>query len=218
MCGRFTITSGREVIASQLGLDAEEFAELVPRYTAAPSQRIPAVRLRADGKREVIGMKWGLVPAWAPTAVGLANARAETAAEKPSFRDAVRLRRCLVPADGFIEWETAVGKKRPHWFRLAGGEPFCFAAIWEPGIGSHPETVAILTVEASDDLRPFHDRMPAILHPGQFSAWLDGTLGAGELKPLAAGEIAHYPVSPKLNSPKLESPDLLRPVLSSLFD
>ena len=218
MCGRFTITSSREVLASQLGLDAAEFAELVPRYNAAPSQRIPAVRARADGKLEVVGMKWGLVPAWSPSASGLVNARAETAAEKPSFREAVRLRRCLVPADGFIEWETAAGKKQPHWFRLAGGEPFAFAAIWEPGVGPEPETVAILTVEAGDDIRDFHDRMPAILHADQFSAWLDGSRYARDLKPLGAGEIVHHPVSTKLNSPASESPDLLRPVLISLFD
>ncbi len=217
MCGRFTITARSEALAALLGVDTEDFAALVPRYNAAPSQRIPAVRTRADGRREVVGLKWGLVSSRFPSAVGLVNARAETAAEKPAFRDAIRLRRCLIPADGFLEWETAVGKKQPHWFRLAGGEPFAFAGIWEGGIDGGAETAAILTVEAGEDLSPFHDRMPAILHSGQFAAWLDGTLEPEELKPLGAGEIAHHPVSPKLNSPRFESADLLRPVSTSLF-
>ena len=119
MCGRFTITSRREALAELLGVDAVDFADLVPRYNAAPSQRIPVVRTRSDGAREVAGLAWGLIPAWAKVnstqaSVGLVNARAETAAEKPAFRDAVQLRRCLVPADGFIEWDTAAGKKQPH--------------------------------------------------------------------------------------------------------
>lgn len=224
MCGRFTITSRREALAELLGVDAVDFAELVPRFNAAPSQRIPVVRTRTDGVREVAGLAWGLIPAWVKAgstqaSVGLVNARAETAAEKPAFRDAVRLRRCLIPADGFIEWDTAAGKKQPHWFRLAGEEPFAFAGIWEPPAeGKVADTVAILTVAAGADVREFHDRMPAILNPGQFAAWLDGSLTPAGLKPLSAGEIAHHPVSPKLNSPKSESPELLRPVLASLFD
>ena len=136
MCGRLTITLPPEELALQLGLDPDALVGLTPRHNAAPTQLLPVLRLNLGGAREVVAMRWGLIPTWAKAgtgaAVGVVNARAETVADKPSFREAGDRRRCLIPADGFLEWETVAGKKQPHWFRLRGGVPFAFAALWEP--------------------------------------------------------------------------------------
>lgn len=228
MCGRLTVTLPPEELALQLGLDPEALTGLVPRYNAAPSQLLPVLRLNLGGEPEVIAMRWGLIPTWATAgtgaAVGVINARAETVAEKPSFRDAGDRRRCLIPADGFLEWETIAGKKHPHWFRLHGGRPFAFAGLWEPPApaAKHPEpTFAILTVEATADMSESHDRMPAMLLPERFRDWLsasDWDAARAVLAPWPAGAVTHFPVSPELNAPLADRPELLRSVRASLFD
>jgi putative SOS response-associated peptidase YedK len=228
VCGRLTITLPPDELALQLGLDPDALIGLTPRYNAAPSQLLPVLRLNLDGGREVVAMRWGLIPTWAKAgtgaAVGVINARAETVAEKPSFREAGDRRRCLIPADGFLEWETVAGKKHPHWFRLNGGRAFGFAGLWEPPAPAarHPEpTVTILTVEATADLDDYHDRMPAMLRPERFHAWLsapDWDAARAVLEPWPAGSVTHFPVSPALNAAGVERAELLRPVVASLFD
>lgn len=229
MCGRLTITLPPEELALQLGLDPDALVGLTPRYNAAPGQLLPALRLNLNtGEPETVALRWGLVPTWATAgtgaAAGVINARAETVADKPSFREAGDRRRCLVPADGFLEWEQVAGKKHPHWFRLRNGVPFAFAALWEPPAPSakHPEgTVALLTVEATDDVSDFHDRMPAMLLPDQFRAWLtapDWDAARAVLTPWPTGSVTHFPVNPRLNAAGPDRPDLLRQVPASLFD
>lgn len=229
MCGRLTIMLPPEELALQLDLDPEALRGLVPRANAAPSQRLPVLRLNAETRQpEVVALRWGLIPTWAKAgtgaAVGVVNARAETVAEKPSFREAGDRRRCLVPADGFLEWEQIAGKKQPHWFRLNGGMPFAFAALWEPPAptAKYPEgTFAILTVEATADVSDYHDRMPAMLRPERFADWLSAPnwdAARALLTPWPVGSVTHFPVSMELNSPSADRPELLRPVVASLFD
>lgn len=233
MCSRFTITHIRAEVAEFFGLINASF-DFEPRYNVAPGQRIPVVRYVAPegdqpAYRELVFLKWGLVPMWAkpftpPATTPLLNARSETVTEKPAFREAIRYRRCLVPADGFIEWETVGGKKQPHWFHLENGHQFAFAAIWEPparGAREEIPTVAILTVAANDDVAEYHDRMPAILLPGQFAAWLDPEAEFGValdlLQPMPRGTIASHPVCTAINHPQNEGPELLRPIVTGLF-
>ena len=228
MCGRLTITLPPEELALQLGFDPDALKGLTPRYNAAPSQLLPVLRLSPERKPEVVALRWGLIPTWAKagtgSAVGVVNARKETVADKPSFREAGNHRRCLIPADGFLEWEQIAGTKQPHWFRLKDGLSFAFAALWEPhaSAAKHPEgTVTILTVEATADLSDYHDRMPAMLRPERFADWLtapDWESARDMLTPWPTGSVVHHPVSAELNSPSAERPDLLRPVVASLFD
>ena len=225
MCARFTSTRQKEDFVHYFGLlNAPDFS---PRFNVAPNQTVPVVRTTAGG-RECVPMTWGLVPAWAKpdtpqAAAGLVNAKAETVLEKPAFRDAAKFRRCLVPADGFIEWESAAGKKHPHWFRLADGGTFAFAGLWEPaspGAKKAGETFAILTVPASPDVSHLHDRMPVILLPDQFEPWLatDSRTWMELLKPLPAGSLLSHPVNPALNSPRFDHAGLLTPSRVGLFD
>ena len=192
MCGRFLLTTPAPGVADLFGLD--EAPALSPRYNIAPGQPVAVVRIAEDGdRRECVSLRWGLVPSWAadPGGAGrLINARAETAAQKPSFRAPFRRRRCLVPADGFYEWRPAGRRKQPFAFRLRGGGPFALAGLWDrwlgPG-GTVLETATILTTAANDVVRPVHDRMPVLLRPEDHAAWLDpGRQHAEELLPLLA--------------------------------
>ncbi|TVQ55544.1 MAG: SOS response-associated peptidase, partial [Phycisphaerales bacterium] len=184
MCGRYSLTTSAEALA-QLFRAAINF-ELRRRYNIAPTQVAPVARaLDGDRQREVVGMQWGLVPSWAKDpSIGsrMINARSETAAEKPSFRSAFKRRRCLVPASGFYEWKKLdPGKKssakQPFYIYRADEQPLVMAGLWEswndPESEKPLETYSILTTEANEQLRDLHDRMPVILEPEQFDAWLD---------------------------------------------
>src|SRR3990167_5694687 len=166
MCGRFSITTPPDAMRALFGyLDEPDFP---PRYNIAPSQPVP-IMVREQGKRRFLLVRWGLVPSWAkemPQSL-LINARAETIAEKPSFRGAFRHHRALMPADGFYEWQ-AVGKgpKQPYFIRRRDRKPFAMAAVWDiwmPSGGSELDSCAIVTTEANETLRPVHHRMPVIL-------------------------------------------------------
>jgi putative SOS response-associated peptidase YedK len=210
MCGRYTLKADREVLAEQF--DLLEVPELVPRYNVAPSQGVPVVRLADGAGRRLDLLRWGLVPSWADDpAIGnrMINARAETVAEKPAYRSAFRRRRCLVVADDFYEWATAAGKggKVPHYFRLANGEPFAFAGLWEQGSkGDEPvESCALLTTEANDVVAPVHDRMPVILAPDDYARWLDPGAGPAELQALLVpygGAMVAHAVGRLVNDPR----------------
>jgi len=190
-----------------------EASSLTPRYNIPPSQQILAVRNRPGHEgREMVSLRWGLIPSWSrDAAIGdrLANARAETAAEKPSFRQALRQRRCLIPADGFYEWKKSGGRKEPYYVRLRDGGLFAFAGLWERWRGDEAdplETCSILTTDANDLLRPIHDRMPVILDPADYGPWLDPDLHNPEvvqalLRPFPAERMVAYPVSRLVNDP-----------------
>jgi putative SOS response-associated peptidase YedK len=215
MCGRFTLSTPADRLAKFFRLDS--FPELLPRYNVAPSQPIPVVRLHPG--RELALLRWGLVPSWAkdPKA-GVANARSETVAEKPTFRGAFRERRCLVPADGFYEWKPAGKHKQPFAIRMRDGEPFAFAGLWEEWVspdGEVLQTTAVLTTDANAVVRPVHDRMPVIVPPEGFDAWLDPATDASLLRdllrPYPAETMTAFPVSTWVSNPKHEGPRCLEP-------
>ncbi len=180
----------------------------------------------SDDVRELVQLKLGLVPAWAKEpGIGsrLINARSETVAEKPSFKEAFRLRRCLIPADGFYEWaRTETGTKQPFYFRMKDEQPFAFAGLWERwGEGRETiESCTILTTAANELLSPVHDRMPVIVAPKDYGLWLDQKVTKAErltplLRPYPAAEMTSYPVSSSVNNPRYDNEDLLAPPVNS---
>jgi putative SOS response-associated peptidase YedK len=220
MCGRFTLTA-------ELNLLQENFPWVnipqppSPRYNVAPSQ--PVAVVANDGRSQLDYFVWGLIPAWAKDpAIGsrMINARAETLAEKPSFRNAFRRRRCLVLADGFYEWrKNPSGSKTPIYIQLSTGQPFAFAGLWElwnAPDGSQVYSTTIITTEPNELMAPIHNRMPVILPPDGYAQWLDPTDRlpaslAPLLRPFPAAEMRAFPVSTLVNSPHNDSPNLIRP-------
>lgn len=176
MCGRYAITTAPEAMRRLFGYP--EMPNFPPRYNVAPTQPIPVVRMR-DGRREFALVRWGLLPSWVKDPRNftlLINARGETVNDKPAFRNAMKRRRCLIPADGFYEWKRDGAVKRPYLIRLKGGVPFAFAGLWETWTGPNGEeldTAAIVTTEANRALLPIYDRMPVILTPDAYEMWLD---------------------------------------------
>jgi len=224
MCGRFTLKGSLEDLARAFPF--LELPEALPvRYNIAPTQEVAAVT--NEEPRRVAFLRWGLIPFFAKDpAIGdrMINARGETLAEKPSFRHALRRRRCLVLADGFYEWrKNPDGKtKTPIYIRLRSGEPFAFAGLWDTWRPkSEPEaepvrSCTIVTIEPNDLLAPIHDRMPAILPPDAVEAWLDPEeRPSAELLPLLgpypSDEMIAHPVSTLVNSPRNDRPECVRP-------
>ena len=224
MCGRFTLIAPGEAIAELFQLT--EIPSIAPRYNIAPTQPVAAIRLSpASGARELSYFHWGLIPRWAKdTKIGsrMINARSETAAEKPSFRSAFKYRRCLVPADGFYEWQKINGGKQPVRIQMKTGQPFANAGLWEHWIssdGSEIESCTLLTTEPNDLLSPVHNRMPVLLDPADFDQWLDTKSYQGDdvqqlLRPFSGEEMAFYPVSTHVNNPRNEGPLCVQPLAS----
>jgi putative SOS response-associated peptidase YedK len=220
MCGRFTLTTKAEILADWFHV--ANVAALAPRYNIPPSAQVLAVRQLPDNERELVALRWGLIPHWAKDpSVGnrLANARAESAAEKPSFRESFRRRRCLIPADGFYEWKRAAGRKEPYYIRLRDGHPIGFAGLWDrwrnPD-GEPIESCTVLTTDANELVRALHDRMPVIVDPKDYAAWLDPNLqepGSLQhmLRPFRADQMIAFPVSRRVNDPRNEAPDCIEP-------
>ena len=223
MCGRFTQKATPVELAEAFGL-AELPADLGPRYNIAPSQPVMVIANRPGPRRAEL-MTWGLVPPWArkPLAPGqLANARSESAAEKPSFRQALRWRRGLLVMDGFYEWQTVGKHKQPYWFSLPSQQSFAVAALWElpnPQGGSGTPTVCLLTTEPCPAVAPLHDRMPVILPPGAWSTWLsDAPVAPAELQQLLIpwqGELLSRPVSPRVNRSSTQGPECIEAIAPS---
>jgi len=228
MCGRYSLTSPTEAVRRLF--DFPERPNLAVRVNIAPSQEVAAVRLEEgeDGTgRHFVSLRWGLIPSWAKEpGIGnrMINARAETVAEKPSFRSAFRHRRCLVPADGFYEWRREGEIKQPYRIGMKGGAAFAFAGLWESWDGTDDddavETFTILTTEANRRLGPIHARMPVILAPDAYDAWLAAESGSrddalGLLRPFAEAPMAFYRVSTRVNSPRNDDPDCLTPIAQS---
>jgi putative SOS response-associated peptidase YedK len=223
VCGRYTLGTPLEGLLDAFDLRGIEF-DFAPRWNVAPTQSAPVVVNDGEGGRKMGPLRWGLVPFWAKDpGIGnrMINARSETVAEKPAYRAAFRKRRCLVPADGFYEWEKRDGGnvKVPHWTHYPDRRPFGMAGLWEswrPDEGEPLFTFTILTTDASDDLRYIHPRMPVILPPDAWDLWLDPEAQPEELLdllgPRPAGEMAEYEVSTRVNSPRNDDADLVEPV------
>ena len=236
MCGRFTLRSPLARVAEifELGPLEDWAARARPRFNIAPSQSVIAIRTDAEtGRPALTQLTWGLVPHWADDpAIGsrMINARAESIATKPAFRDAFRHRRCLVVADGFYEWRKDQRAKQPYYIRLKQDRPFAFAGLWERwGTSDVPlETCTIVTTEANALLQPLHDRMPVILDRERWQRWLDPANEDRQalealLRPYWSDEMLAYPVTSLVNSPKHDAAECIAPTTaakrqSSLFD
>jgi putative SOS response-associated peptidase YedK len=226
MCYRYVLQKATlEAVARRLGV--VQPGDWMSRYNLAPGEVIPVVRRLAGADRssfEVANLRWGLRPAWkkeASAGKAPANARAESLASRPMFRDAFRQRRCLVPAGGFYEWREQGGNRQPYLFRMHDGSPLCFAGLWEPSAGLEDVpavgTCAIVTVPPNEVISPIHDRMPAILGLEEAERWLDPRLTeARELAPLlhpfAGGTMSAVPVTMRVNRVSFDDPACLEPV------
>jgi len=222
VCGRFTLFEPDKVLAREF--DVSNFPPRSPRYNIAPSQPIAAIRAAPAGsRRELALLRWGLIPSWSKDpAIGnrLINARAETAHEKPSFRNAFRRHRCLIPTSGFYEWLRWERGKQPYFVRMRDGHPFAFAGLWDrwesPDEGVI-ETCTILTTTSNAVLAPIHDRMPVILPPREYDRWLDPSLKDLEslaplLVPFPPEEMLAYPVNPRVNAPSADDKGCIAPL------
>lgn len=225
MCGRFTLALPAETIRDFLAL--ARMPELTPRYNIAPSQPVAVARFDVRlGERSLQFVRWGLVPRWAKDpSIGqrLINARAETLAEKPAFRAPFRERRCLIPADGFYEWQKVDGQRQPFHIRRRDGGPLAMAGLWESWLGPDGETLescAIITTSANELVQPIHDRMPVLLPEDAFELWLDPTVTDLKrlsvlLRPADPEPLIAVPVSRRVNRPDAEGPELVMPLGSA---
>ena len=219
MCGRYLIISAPE--AFRRLFDYDDLPNFPPRYNVAPTQPIPIVRI-LEGKRRFALVRWGLIPPWVkdPRRFSLLiNARSESVQEKPAFRNAMRRRRCLVPADGFYDWKAEGGRSRPYCIRPKDGGPIAFAGLWETWMGPNGEemeTAAIITLPAAGEFARLHERMPVIVPPEAFNLWLDcgsvdATTAATLFAPVREGSLAAYEVSPAVNRADNDGPQLIEP-------
>jgi putative SOS response-associated peptidase YedK len=210
MCGRYRLSRRKQIIEEHFdGISGEE--DWIPRYNIAPTQPVPIIRQHPrEPRRELSLVRWGLIPSWAKDMSGSAqmiNARSETAAAKPAFRDALASRRCLVPADGFYEWRRAGKAKQPYCFEVKDGELFAFAGVWErwkDPSGQWIKSCSILTTTPNAVTSSVHDRMPVILDPSNYDLWLDPGMRNVDalsemLKPYDARNMRSYPVSNRVN-------------------
>lgn len=218
MCGRFTLFEPEKVLAREFGVPGfpSGIPAPLPRYNIAPSQPVAAVRAaREKGHRELVLLRWGLIPSWTKDPrIGdrLVNARAETVRGKPSFRGPFRRRRCLVPANGFFEWQRGVRGKQPYYVRMRDGRMFAFAGLWDrwdDPDGGPVESCTILTTAANEALAPIHERMPVILPREEYGRWIDpSNPDADSLSPLLvpfpSGEMIAFPVSRRVNDPAVD--------------
>ncbi len=221
MCGRFALLAPGDSLAEQFHLT--DTPTLAPRYNIAPTQPVAAVRL-ADHthERELVLFHWGLIPSWSKDikrGARMINARAETASEKPSFRAAFKRRRCLIPSDGFYEWQKLGREKQPMYIHAQDGKLFGLAGLWEvwqSADGSLIESCAILTTEPNELMAPIHNRMPVIIEPGEYGMWLEPGPHPEDarhlLRPYPAAKMHAYPVSSHVNSPYNDTPQCMAPL------
>jgi putative SOS response-associated peptidase YedK len=218
MCGRYARYGKRKVYLDEFVIktNLHEAADYLdrPLFNIAPTSDVVVVRNGAE-VRELTLMRWGLIPSWTKDikkAPLLNNARAETVAEKPSFRSAFKKRRCLIPADGFYEWVDGTKPKQPYYFRRADERPLAFAGLWESW--NDIESCTIITTDANSLMAPVHHRMPVILAPNDYAEWLDPAaeeLGR-LLTPCPADELVAYPVSTLVNNARNETPECIDPI------
>ncbi len=221
MCGRYTLTTPVGTLAEEFGITGP-LPEVWPSYNVAPTQQVVTV-LAEDGMRKLEMLRWGLIPPWADDPeIGsrMINARSETVAEKPSFRRAFKERRCLIPADGFYEWQRTDTGKQPYYVRKKDGRPFAFAGLWESW--KNPEdseirSCTILTTDANELVGGIHHRMPVILPPEDYEVWLDSSIREADpllplLEPYPPGDMEAYPVSRFVNKPSNDEARCIEPV------
>jgi putative SOS response-associated peptidase YedK len=224
MCSRYSLTSPPEAVRSYFDTLVDH--DFPARYNIAPTQPAMIIAAQPKGEREAILVRWGLIPGWVKdpkSYTTMINARSETAAEKPSFRGALRHRRCLVPTDGFYEWSGPTKSRQPHLISRARPDGnttvFAMAGIYEHWVGadgSEIDTMAILTVAANATVGTIHDRMPVILDPADFDRWLDCRAGTAInvsdlMRPAPDDFLMLRPISPRLNSARADGPDLHEP-------
>jgi len=223
MCGRYRLSRRKQIIEEYF--DTSDWQDdWSPRFNIAPMQSVPVIRqYPKEPARQISTMRWGLIPNWARDASianGTINAKSETVANKPVFRDPLRLRRCLIPADGFYEWKRTARSKQPFCFEVNDGELFAFAGIWDGWKnpeGQWIKTCSILTTTPNAVTAAVHDRMPVILDPGSYDRWLDPRMQNVEaiselLEPHEATLMRCYPVSSRLNHVTNDDADCSRPV------
>ncbi len=234
MCGRYAIfgpisrhRDNEELLFTFL----DSSVAFVPHYNAAPTQYLPVYRialghpagepLDRKRRRELVPLRWGLIPSWAKDpSIGakLINARSESIQEKPAFRNAYRFRRCLVPANGFYEWQALPTGKQPHYITVRNVGVIAFAGLWErwtdKASGEVIDSFTILTCEANDLVRKLHGRMPVILKEHDYEAWLTGSVADAQIlmKPFPAEDMLAYFVSKKVNRSSYDAPDLIEPI------
>jgi len=218
MCGRFTLKSPGRVKFDHV--DRSNLPSLFPRYNIAPSQNVLAIVQRC-ADREAALLQWGLIPSWSKEPKGFINARAETIEDKPSFSESFQRRRCLIPADGFYEWQRSGKVAQPYYFQMKDESPFAFAGIWDEwlGDGNSIASCAIITTRANELLASIHDRMPVILRPESQDQWLDDSEPVNLrslLAPFPASEMTSHAVSYDVNYPKIDNEYLVRRVEPNL--
>ena len=224
MCGRYALYGP---ISRHREDDEQDFTFLdrrvafVPHYNAAPTQCLPVYRIDPERGRELARLKWGLIPSWAKDAsIGakMINARSETVQEKPAFRSAYKYRRCLVPANGFYEWQALPSGKQPHYITAQNVGVIAFSGLWEnwtdKASGEVIDSFTILTCEANDLVRKRHERMPVILKEQDYEEWLTGSISEVQtlMKPFPAEDMLTYFVSKKVNRASYDAPELIEPI------
>ena len=221
MCGRFTLTTDLQEVAERFSVPPPATADFQPRFNIAPSQSV--IVIGDGGQRLLQSMQWGLIPHWAKDpAIGnrMINARAETLAEKPSFCEALKKRRCLIPADGFYEWQKVGKVRQPMRIALKSRAPFGLAGLWDRWVSPENKeilTCTIITTAANELIREIHDRMPVILQREDEARWLDPALTDPVqllplLKPYPSELMEYYPVSRQVNSPRVDMPSNIEPL------
>lgn len=219
MCGRFALYHSAAQLSERFSIE-RIVVDLPPRYNVAPTQ--PVAVVVQPSQRHLEAFKWGLVPFWAKDPkIGnrMINARAETLAEKPAYRAALKRRRCLIPASGFFEWKKAEKEKIPHYIHLADDRPFAMAGLWEEWTSPADEllhTCTIITTQANDFMTPIHHRMPVILSSAAQETWLDPSLEdpselVSLLQPYPDDDLTAHPVSKQVNKPVYDAPDCIEP-------
>jgi putative SOS response-associated peptidase YedK len=224
MCGRYRLSRRKQIIEEHFDT-ADWQDDWSPRYNIAPTQPVPVIRQHPkEPVREISQMRWGLIPNWArdaSIASGTINAKSETAATKPAFRDPLKLRRCLIPADGFYEWRKTGTAKQPFCFEVNDGGLFAFAGLWDgwkDSSGNWVRTCSILTTTPNAVTSAVHDRMPVILHPDSYDLWLDPAMQnvtaiSELLKPFDARLMRCYPISTRINHVANDDEECSRPVV-----
>ncbi len=226
MCGRFALISDTETLIDTFGVAPETLTAMppsLPRYNVAPTQPITAIRLNPTSKkRELTFFQWGLIPSWAndiKMGSRMINARGETVAEKPSFRTAFKRRRCIIPADGFYEWQKLGSHKQPMYIHPTNNTLFALAGLWEmwrSPDGDSIQSCTIITTTPNELMAPIHDRMPVILEPEDFDMWLDPgdrpEQGLHLIRPFPSEKMAAYPVSAFVNKPINDTPQCIAPL------